>query len=283
MVFPLPIAAIGSAAAALSYVDARLDLSNDYRILNAMIRSKAKALVLERKNRVSPYYLLEEAALSAATKDRIFLIYQNNSWTYLEAYNIVLKYGTWFKERFGIKKGDIVAMDFMNSHIFVFVWFGLWSIGASPAFINYNLNGDALVHSVVTSTAKLVLIDAEVAAKVVGTDEDGSRTLNRLKSEKTEGGDRQIVVFDEGMERVVANWSGQRAPDEARDGFMLHDKAILIYTRLVFLFPLLLLVLSWLCWIVCGNCSRCVAVRQFSSRKARRPLEWGMISVLSAI
>ncbi|RPA80040.1 acetyl-CoA synthetase-like protein [Ascobolus immersus RN42] len=228
---PIPLAAIGPAAAALSYIDARLDLSNDYRILNALIRSKAKALILERKNRVTPFYLLEEAATTSPSKDRIFLIYQGNSWTYAEAYQVILKYGTWFKERFGIKKGDIVAMDFMNSNVFVFVWFGLWSIGATPAFINYNLNGDALVHSVVTSTAKLVLIDSEVAAKVVGTDEDGARTLQRLKTEKVEGtGEREIVVFDEGMERVVGSWSGKRAPDEDRDGFMLHDKAILIYT-----------------------------------------------------
>src|SRR5690606_27493046 len=116
---PLPLAALGPAAAALSYIDARLDLSNDYRILNALIRSKANALILERKKRVSPFYLLEEAATSPASKDRIFLIYQGNSWTYAEAYQIVLKYGTWFKERFNIKKGDIVAMNFMNSNVFI--------------------------------------------------------------------------------------------------------------------------------------------------------------------
>src|SRR5690606_26069979 len=142
-------------------------------------------------------------------------------------------------ERFNIKKGDIVAMNFMNSKVCIFVRFGLGSIGATPAFINYNLNGEALVHSVVTSTATWVLMDSEVAAHGVGTDEDGARTLQRLKTEKVEGGgEREIVVFDEGMERVVGNWSATRAPDEVREGFLLHDKAILIYTRLVVSFIL---------------------------------------------
>ena len=60
-----------------------------------------------------------------------------------------------------MEKDEIVAMDFVNSEVFVWVWFGLWSIGAKPAFLNYNLTGKPLVHTVKTSTARLVLVDEE--------------------------------------------------------------------------------------------------------------------------
>lgn len=60
-----------------------------------------------------------------------------------------------------MEKNDIVAMDFVNSATFIWVWFGLWSVGAKPAFINYNLTGKPLVHTIKTSTARLVLVDQE--------------------------------------------------------------------------------------------------------------------------
>jgi acyl-CoA synthetase (AMP-forming)/AMP-acid ligase II len=75
-------------------------------------------------------------------------------------YETSLKYGTWLKSR-DVKKDEIVAMDFVNSEVFVFVWFGLWNIGAKPAFINYNLTGKPLFHTIRTSTARLVLVDQD--------------------------------------------------------------------------------------------------------------------------
>jgi acyl-CoA synthetase (AMP-forming)/AMP-acid ligase II len=76
----------------------------------------------------------------------------------------VLKYGTWLKAR-GVQKEEIVAMDFVNSEVFIWVWFGLWSIGAKPAFINYNLTGKPLFHTIRTSTARSVLVCEESKEK----------------------------------------------------------------------------------------------------------------------
>ena len=73
---------------------------------------------------------------------------------------MVLKYGTWLKTK-GVQKEEIVAMNFVNSEVFIWVWFGLWSIGAKPAFINYNLTGKPLFHTIRTSTARLVLVGEE--------------------------------------------------------------------------------------------------------------------------
>ena len=81
-------------------------------------------------------------------------------------YDTVVRYGTWMRNNLGIKAKDVVAMDFENSDTFIFVWLGLWSIGAKPAFINYNLTGKSLSHCVKAANAKICIVDPNVAANV---------------------------------------------------------------------------------------------------------------------
>ena len=113
----------------------------------------------ERNDRLSLFYALEAQATSS-NRHRPWIIsaQSGEQWTYAEAYEIVLQYGAWLKTK-GVQKEHVVAMDFMNSEVFIWLWFGLWSIGAKPAFINYNLTGAPLFHTVRTSTARLVLVD----------------------------------------------------------------------------------------------------------------------------
>lgn len=49
----------------------------------------------------------------------------------------------------------------MNSPDFMLAWAGLWSIGAAPAMINYNLAGKALIHCLKISGAAILLVDDE--------------------------------------------------------------------------------------------------------------------------
>lgn len=127
-----------------------------------------------------------------------------------------MKYGTWIKNKFGVKSGDIVAMDIPNCDVFVWTWFGLWAIGVKPAFINYNLTDKPLVHSIQTSTARVVLAHDSLRNKY---SEEVVRELNReicfLNSE----------VLDE-IERTVP----KREPDECRSGQSMHNMGLLIYT-----------------------------------------------------
>lgn len=95
-----------------------------------------------------------------------------------------------------------------------------------PAFVNYNLGGEGLVHSIKTATARLVIVEAEVAEKVF-TGEEGQKTLERIKHE---GMEREVVIHDEGLERVIGTWEPKRAEDSLRSGKSLIDGSILIYT-----------------------------------------------------
>lgn len=128
-------------------------------MLSSFVGASVGAVLNERRDNLNLFYDLESQAQSSRA-DHAWIIFQGQSWTYRQAYDIVLRYATWFKSK-GVETGEIVAMDFVNSETFVWVWFGLWAIGAKPAFINYNLTGKPLVHTIKTSTARLVLVDQE--------------------------------------------------------------------------------------------------------------------------
>lgn len=62
-----------------------------------------------------------------------------------------------------MEAGAIVALDFGNCAEFLFLWLALASLGAVPAFVNYNLRGGPLLHSIRVSTARLLIIDPGIA------------------------------------------------------------------------------------------------------------------------
>ena len=173
------------------------------------------------------FYILEEWALSPSYADRVFLIYGGKSWTYKQTYEIVLKYGTWLRTRYNVEPRAIVALDYMNSDKFVFIWFGLWSIGACPAFINYNLTGPALLHCVRTSTARLLIVDPEVRPAVTD-DLVGQISAPGFHQDSTES--VEVVFFTAEVEDELLGLEGVRSPDTTRSGAKISDRAILIYT-----------------------------------------------------
>ncbi|KAI9682140.1 MAG: hypothetical protein M1817_000194 [Caeruleum heppii] len=226
MAVPLAVA-IPAAAAGLAYVNARTNLGGDYGLLSALAKNSIKSKLRQRRDRLSLFYVLEEHAQSRQRADKIFFIFDGRGWTYKETYDTVLKYGTWLRDRHGVKPKDIVAMDFMNSHHFIFLWLGLFSIGAAPAFINYNLTGKPLVHCIRTSTARLLFIDPKLRSNVT------PEVLQEISAPGFRESEPQSVApmfFSPEMEQQISAIKGVRAPDSARSGAQLSDMAILIYT-----------------------------------------------------
>ncbi|WYZ43805.1 hypothetical protein EsH8_VII_000241 [Colletotrichum jinshuiense] len=215
---PVPLAlAVPAAVAAYSYVNARTSLWYDRKLLSCALPATLTALWRERTDRLNQFYVLERAAQNKASANRTFIIFEGKSYTYRETYEQVLKYGTWLRERFGVKPKDIVAINFQNSDVFVFLWFGLWSIGAKPAFINYNLTGKPLAHCAKAATTKLMLIDPNIAANV------GDDVRSELDSV-------QFVVLDDSLHKEIAAIKPRRAPDSDRSEDQYQNLAILIYT-----------------------------------------------------
>ena len=225
MVAPLAIAA-PAAAAGLAYLNAKTSFTYDLSLLSALTASTIKVRIRERKDRVNIFYSLESHAKARSTANHPFIVYEGRSWTYKEVYDITLKYGTWLKTTYNVAPKEIVAMDFMNSPQFAFIWLGLWSIGAHPAFINYNLTDKPLLHCVRTSTARLILVDDEVRGSF------SQEVLDELNSTSFRDGKGpvEVVFFTPDIESLVLSTEGVREPDLSRSGAMGHHMANLIYT-----------------------------------------------------
>ncbi|KAF3938863.1 hypothetical protein ABW19_dt0208123 [Dactylella cylindrospora] len=132
---------------------------------------------------------------------------------------MIKRHGNWLRDKYGVKKGDIVALDFMNGVDMVWVWFGLWSIGGTPAFVNYNLTGEALVHVVKVSTANLVIVAKNVEEKV------------GVKKQIEEGlSGKEVVIFDREVQQVAREWRDDRPEDELRNGAKAAGMGTLVYT-----------------------------------------------------
>ncbi len=163
------------------------------------------------------FYLLEQHALDQKLADHIFLIFEGQTWTYRQTYDMVLRYGTWLKKTYNVRSKEIVAIDFENSASFVFMWLGLWAIGARPAFLNYNLSGQPLAHCIRISTARLVLIDPNVQDNVTDS------VRNALPNIK-------FVIFTTEIEAAVLKTSPIREPNSARTEDKQRNMCMLIYT-----------------------------------------------------
>lgn len=251
-----------AAAAGLAYLDGRLALSHDLPVVSSLIRAQISGYNGERTATISLFYTLEERAKSA-DRHRPFIIYGGETWSYAAAYENTLKYGAWLTSK-GVRSGDVVAVDFLNSDTFIWCWFGLWSVGACPAFINTNLKGEPLIHCIRTCGAGLVLADEHSAdnfsADVMkehgfsampseeGPSREGKQARygfenderhlpvakNRSKTASSESppGPRklEIIFFDKRLESCILRLHPTRLPNSARTRQQSHDMAMLIYT-----------------------------------------------------
>ena len=181
---------------------------------------------MEKRDRVNFFYRLEEHATAKSTANVPFVVYEARSWTFKELYDIVLKYASWLKKTYNIAPKEIVAMDFMNSPQFIFLWMALWSLGATPAFINYNLVGNPLLHCIRVSTARIVFVDEQVRSNFTSEIADAV-TSQDFRDGK---GPVEVVFFSRDIEQQVHSTEGLREPDSSRSGAVGHGIAKLVYT-----------------------------------------------------
>ncbi|KAF2102827.1 very long-chain acyl-CoA synthetase/fatty acid transporter [Rhizodiscina lignyota] len=224
---PLSVPATAALAVPLlAYINAKFSLKYDIDLLQNFAVSVFGARWSRSRDRTNLFYVLEHHAQSKSTADHPFLLYQGKAYTFAQAYDISLRYGNWLRTKYGVLPNEVVAMDFMNSDNFCWIWMALWGIGAKPAFINYNLASTPLLHSIRTSTARLVLVDPEVQKSF------SEEVMKELGSEtfRDDKGPVEIVFFTEDIEMEARTAAPVRRPDGDRGGQELHDMAILIYT-----------------------------------------------------
>lgn len=237
---PLTIAAPALLASG-AYINARTGLLHDLSTLVGLCKAKVYCNLREYRDQCNLFYTLERHAFARRTANHPFLIYEDKAWTFREVYDTVLKYGTWLKTRYSVAPKEVVALDLMNRPEYIFMWLGLWSIGAYPALINYNLTGAPLIHCLTISTARIVFVDEEISDKFTA-EVHGAITSPTFRDGK---GPMETVSFNHTTaSHIVSSITGVREPDSARSGVPIHHIASLNYTSGTTGFPKAAIV-SW--------------------------------------
>ncbi|KAK4446733.1 fatty acid transporter protein [Podospora aff. communis PSN243] len=147
-----PLALTAAAAAATSaYLRARLSLDHDLLFLRITTTTALNLLRAVRTNRLNIFYVLESRALDPATASKPFLWFEGRVRTYAQVYDSVLRCGNYLRT---------------NGDGFVVVWFALWSIGATPAFLNWQLRGEVLGYALRASGARFLVVDGTVEGEM---------------------------------------------------------------------------------------------------------------------
>ncbi|ODQ63882.1 acetyl-CoA synthetase-like protein [Nadsonia fulvescens var. elongata DSM 6958] len=220
-----------------AYLEAKALISEDFLLIRKALQHGIDFVVKNRQGKNNYWYLFEYYALNYPqltaiiyprpvtsesrfkTPEEEFII---EKYTYGEVYNTILKYAYVLKEKHGVTPDQVIALNAKNSPEFVFVWFAIWSLGATPAFINYNLTNSSLIHCIKIGEAALMLVDndAEVRANVEPCIQDIS-----------EKGNCTTIFLDKEFQDLVQTSPAYRAPNSDRHPeHQPWDTAILIYT-----------------------------------------------------
>ncbi|ETN38779.1 uncharacterized protein HMPREF1541_06817 [Cyphellophora europaea CBS 101466] len=224
---PVPALAIPAAAAGLAYLNGRWRVSEDAYTLKCLATSAIAFKRRERADRLNSFYLLEEHANNPKLADKTFIVYYNQQWTFRETYDTVLRYAGWLHSTHKVTKGEFVAINLMNSPHFLFCTLAVWSLGAVPAFINYNLTGDGFTHSIKISTARLLITEPEVEATTLT-----STTRDAVLSPtfRNNAFPLEITILTPELLKSLSYFPPHRAPDAVRSGIIGRDPQVLIFT-----------------------------------------------------
>src|SRR5947209_280258 len=96
-------------AAALAYLDARLLLSSDIRVIGGLATMAVRSAMLEKQGRLTLYYFLKSHA--EKTPNHHAIIFEGYTWTWGAFFKAVNRCVNWLTKDLGLKKGDVVALD----------------------------------------------------------------------------------------------------------------------------------------------------------------------------
>ncbi|KJF60851.1 long chain fatty acid transporter [Coccidioides immitis RS] len=217
---------VPAATTFLAYLNARWSLFYDAKLINSIARAVFRRFFWVKNGRGNLFYILEQHALNPKLAQQPFLAYHGKIWTFHETYQTVLRYGTWLKQAHQVKPGDVVAIDFMNSPTFIFMWMGLWSIGAVPSMINYNLTKAPLEHCVRICDAKLLVVDEELRPLFPPE----QLSVFSAPDFRKNGGPVEVVFHDNTLEFQIMEFEPIRAPDVDRGNQEATSTCMFIYT-----------------------------------------------------
>ncbi|KAH3672395.1 hypothetical protein WICMUC_004231 [Wickerhamomyces mucosus] len=168
----------------LSRFNEKHQITEDIDIIAYVLKRVAITVNNALKGNHSYWYLFESIAKKYPNNNGLIFVkptseyFSLESYTFQEIYDIVLRLSFILVDKYGLKSGDTVALDFTNKPLFIFLWFSCWNIGVAPAFLNYNVVGDPLIHCVKEAEATSLFVDPKVADQVRPYEKELSKITN---------------------------------------------------------------------------------------------------------
>ncbi|TKA75217.1 hypothetical protein B0A55_05890 [Friedmanniomyces simplex] len=165
----LPALAVAGGAAAAAYLDAKLHVRHDLAagvLTDPVARAQEYVAQRQGQRRMLIYHLLEDNVLSNRSGN-LFLEYEGRSWTYKQFYDSVQRVGNWLMNDIGVRQGEMVALNGLNSAEYLFLWFALEGIGARIAFTNCHLTDKTFWPEVCESKANRLQYVGELCRYLV--------------------------------------------------------------------------------------------------------------------
>ncbi|EME48884.1 hypothetical protein DOTSEDRAFT_84402 [Dothistroma septosporum NZE10] len=210
-------------SAAAAYVDAKYHLSKDIATIREQTRVSKHGQQLAKQKKLSLWYQFESRVQERSGQPCIWYRQQPTDpvtrFTWTQAYQQVNKFAHFLLEN-GVRPGELMATYMQNCPEFMFTLLGSWAIGSAPAMVNSNLSGEALMHSLNISGAKLILVDEDRASQ---------ERIQTVKSKVEELGMR-IIVLDAATKARIQTMSAERPNDEYRQGVTFDFPIFLFYT-----------------------------------------------------
>ncbi|KAJ5895177.1 fatty acid transporter protein [Penicillium taxi] len=152
MALAAPITAALGLLTLANYCDAKFHLRHDFRSIIRVNKPNALQYITGKlnENRLLMYHVLEDQANNSAIANNLFLIFPHDgrTWTYKQFFEDTNRVGNWLFQELGVKKGELVALDGLNSPEYLMAWFALDSIGAGLSGARYCLVDENIRHLV---------------------------------------------------------------------------------------------------------------------------------------
>ncbi|KAG0209614.1 hypothetical protein BGX33_005435 [Mortierella sp. NVP41] len=217
------------------YLDGKTRFSRDLSFGIPGLKTKFWFERLVSKNDVSLYNRFEDQCLLRPFS--VALIFEDHSYTWRDLELASNRMAHWYKSR-GIGPKDRVAMFMTNSPLFVISWLALLKIKAVAAFINNQIVGPVLLHSLKTANSQLLVFDYELREpleeSIEGIREMGYKTIVTVAPKE-----QVMARFDEYQkapeERFFDFMDWQQCSPEgfsraSREDVVIGDAVALIYT-----------------------------------------------------
>jgi acyl-CoA synthetase (AMP-forming)/AMP-acid ligase II len=203
--------------ACAAYLDAKFHLRKDLSLLTKLKKGEWDYAKVSKEDKISIWYIIEDAFHKHWNERAIW--WRERSWTFGEIYEQTVRYAQWLLDQ-GIRPGDLVALYLQNSPEFMMLWFATLCIGAAPAFLNYNLEGNALLHCLKVCETKLIIVDEELGCQ---------RRIEGSRQEVEKSG-AKIVVLNSALKASISSLPAICPGEEYRRGVQGSFPYCLIYT-----------------------------------------------------